>query len=176
MLAPQRMNTPRRMGAAAESTMFPHTVTLYTVRTEEDKTTFKEETKVYITILRGVLCDETKGSNVRASGLEGADAVSLYVPFDVKAIDPADVGKEKPPVKKYIGPVEFNTLEDKSGYWTLETGLSTWFVKGEVLPPDGIKPENVETYINMTHDNVYNVTKVDIKDFGGLPHFEIGGA
>lgn len=171
MPAPKRMSTPRRMGSASAPTMFPHTITLYTTRTEEDKTTFKEVTTNYITVLHGVLCDDSKASNVRASGLEGADAVNLIVPFDAKAADGV-TGKPK----KYIGPVEFWRLEDRSEYWTLTTNQETWFVKGEALPPGGMDPEKVENYINLTHDGVYNVTKVDIKDFGGLPHFEIGGA
>lgn len=154
-----------------KSSMFPHTVTLYNTSRETNKETFRDEIVNYITILDGVLLDASKASNVRASGLEGADAVNLYVPFNATATD-AKTGLEK----QYIGPIEFWRLEDKSGYWTLTTGQDTWFAKGIALPPDDMDGEKVADYINATCDDVYNVTKVDMKDFGGLQHFEIGGA
>lgn len=151
--------------------MFPHTVTLYTTRTEPDKTTLKDITTNYITILRGVLLDASKAANVRASGLEGADAVNLYVPFDVEAIDGV-TGESK----KYIGPVDFWRLDDKSGHWTLTTRQDTWFVKGEAIPDPSWAADKVYDIINAMYDDVYNVTKIDVKDFGSLQHFEIGGA
>ena len=58
--------------------MFPHTVTLYNVVTEENQSTFEEVTTNYITVLQGVLLDATKAKTVNQSGLVGADAVSLY--------------------------------------------------------------------------------------------------
>lgn len=153
--------------------MFPHTVTVYTTRVEVDKTTRQEVVVNYITVLRGVLLDASKGSNVRASGLEGADAVNLYVPFDVDAVD----GITGDP-KTYIGPVDFWRLseEEKNDYWTLTTGQDTWFVKGEALPATSWAEEDIRELIEGVYDDVYNVTKVDEKDFGGLKHFEIGGA
>lgn len=154
-----------------KSSMFPHAVTLYTTRTEIIKEPYSEIVTNYITILRGALLDASKAANVRSSGLEGADAVNLYVPFDVDATDGV-TGKKK----RYIGPVEFWRLEDKSGYWTLTIGKETWFVKGKVLPPPGMNPSEVADYINLVSGDVYDVTKVDLKDFGGLQHFEIGGA
>lgn len=162
------------------NTMFPHTVTLYNTQIERyiENYDVKEKISHYITVLRGVLLDASKAVNVRASGLEGADAVNLYVPFNVEAIDGADIEREDAPQKEYIGPVEFWKKEDKSGFWTLTTGLSTWFVKGVAVPPAGMEPEKVAEYINMMYDGVYNVTKVDEKDFGSpeMQHFEIGGA
>lgn len=175
MSVPKRMNVPVRMDAPPSPTMFPHTVTLFTTRTESGEG-FKDITVNYVTILRGVLCDDSKASNVRASGLEGADAVNLIVPFGVEAIDPADIDKKNPPIKKYVGPIEFWRLDDKSGYWTLTTGQDTYFVKGVAIPYKSWKPEIVHDMINALYDDVYNVTKVDVKDFGELQHFEIGGA
>lgn len=173
MTAPRRMNTPKRMDTPTEPTMFPHTVTLYNTRHEVDKTTFEDKTVNYITVLDGVLCDDSKASNVRASGLEGADAVNLYVPFDVDATD-AITGK----VKKYIEPVGFWRLsdEEKADHWTLTTGQDTWFVKGKTIPDPSWSADKVYDLINGMYDGVYNVTKVDAKDFGRLQHFEIGGA
>lgn len=171
MTAPRRMNVPRRMDTHEPSTMFPHTVTLYTTRTEIIKKPYSEIITNYITILRGVLLDASKAANVRVSGLEGADAVNLYVPFGVDATD--GLTGEK---KQYIGPVEFWRLEDKSKHWTLTIGRETWFAKGEILPPSGTDPSDVANYVNFVSGDVYDVTKVDVKDFGGLQHFEIGGA
>lgn len=166
-----RMNIPRRINAPQVTTMFPHTVTLYNTRQEPDKTTLKDVTVNYITVLKGVLCDDSKASNVRTSGLEGADAVNLIVPFDVEATD-GITGE----TKQYIGPVEFWRKADKSKYWTLTTGQDSWFVKGEALPDPSWPAETVYERINGMYDDVYNVTKVDEKDFGGLQHIEIGGA
>lgn len=146
--------------------MFPHTVTLYTVVTEEDPSTFEETTTNYITILRGVLLDAVKAKNVNESGLEGADSVALYVPKDVEAVD--GVTGEK---KQYVGPVEFWKMEDRSGFWTFSVGENSFFVKGEAVHPDWSGQK-----IDAAHDDVYNINTVDFKDFGGeMSHWEIGG-
>lgn len=146
--------------------MFPHTVTLYTVVTEEDPSTFEETTTNYITILRGVLLDAVKAKNVNESGLEGADSVALYVPKDVEAVD--GVTGEK---KQYVGPVEFWKMEDRSGFWTLSVGENSFFVKGEAVHPDWSGQK-----IDAAYGDVYNINTVDFKDFGGeMSHWEIGG-
>lgn len=155
-------------------TMFPHTVTVYnTMHLRNPVNVTQEITVNYITFLRGVLLSATKASNVRASGLEGADAVDLYIPFDVEATDP-----EGNP-KTFIEPVVFwNRVaagEDVSKNWTLSTNQNTWFVKDAVLPPEGISDDNVYASVNMAHESWY-VTKVDEMDYGGLPHWEVGGA
>lgn len=149
----------------------PHTVTIYNVSQEEDKTTFEDVQKSYITILRGVFLEASKAANVRQSGLEGADAVNLYIPFLTPAVDGVTGAQ-----KRYVGPQEFWRASNKSGLWTLSTdgnGGTTFFVKGEV-----VEPEKTEQTIEMLYDDVYKVTKVDMKDFGSasMQHFEVGGA
>ena len=149
----------------------PHTVTIYNVSQEEDKTTFEDVQKSYITILRGVFLEASKAANVRQSGLEGADAVNLYIPFSAAAVDGVTGAQ-----KRYVGPQEFWRASNKSGLWTLSTdgnGGTTFFVKGEV-----VEPEKTEQTIEMLYDDVYKVTKVDMKDFGSasMQHFEVGGA
>lgn len=148
----------------------PHTVTVYNVVTETNPETFEDKTVNYITILRGVFLDASKATNVRESGLEGADAVTLHVPFSVTAVDGV-TGESK----QYVGPMEFWRAEDKSGIWTLSTDRNTFFCKGEVVETEPKK--NTEEYINMAHDGVYTVTKVDEKDFGSaaMQHWEVGG-
>ena len=149
----------------------PHIVTIYNVTQETDQETFHDTQKSYITVIRGVMLQASKAVNVRESGLEGADAVNLYVPFASLAVDGV-TGQEK----RYVVPQEFWRAADKSGIWTLSTdgnGGTTFFVKGEVVEPD-----KTEQMIEMLYDDVYKVTKVDMKDFGSaaMQHFEVGGA
>lgn len=139
----------------------PHTITVYSP--VEDPVTF--EVKNHITVLRGVFMDAAKASNVRSSGLEGADSVNLFIPFDVDATDGVSLLE-----KKYVDPKEFERTENKSGLWTLRIG--DFFVKGEVVEDKDFQ------YINLNYDDVYRITKVDKKDFGSasMQHFEVGGA
>lgn len=171
MPAPKRMNHPRRMNGTAP-TMFPHVITIYNVEIYTDKTTFKDVTINHTTILRGVLLDASKAVNVRESGMEGADAVNLYIPFGVEAVDGVTGGK-----KTYAGPLEFWRAEDKTGLWTMSIGGtktrgvngSCFFVKGEAVHPD-LPVDQIE----MMYDHVYDITSIDEKDFGGLQHFQVG--
>ncbi len=148
--------------------MFPHTVTVYNVYEGEDPSQgFNPVLVNHITILRGVFLEASKAYNVRQSGMAGADAVNLYIPLDVEAVDGV-TGKPK----KYVGPVEFWRAEDKSGLWTLSLGHNCIFVKGEAVHPDWTVQK-----IEAAYDDVYNVTKVDLKDFGGdMAHIQVGGA
>ena len=148
----------------------PHTVTIYNIVQEIDPTTLDEVEKVYTTILRGVMLQASKGVNVRESGLEGADAANLYIPFTVEAVD----GKTGA-AKTYAKPQEFVKAADRSGLWTLSydgNGGETLFIKGEFVL-DGTNL-NVVRY----HDDCYNVTKVDAMDYGSpdMQHWEVGGA
>lgn len=145
--------------------MLPHTVTLYNTTVTPNPATFEDEITSYVTILRGVFVDASKAVNVRQSGLEGADAVSLYIPFSVRAED--ETGTKK----RFVPPLAFWAAEDKSGLWTLSTngnGGSTFFVKGEfVAAPD----------IARAQDECFTVTKVDTRDFGSpdMQHWQVGG-
>lgn len=148
--------------------MFPHTVTTYNIVQEIDPTTLDEVEKGYTTILRGVMLQASKGVNVRESGLESADAVNLYIPFSAKAVD----GVTGTP-KTYIGPQSFFKAADKSNLWTLSyngNGGMTCFVKGEFVSDD--------MTVVLSHDDCYNVTKVDAMDYGSpdMQHWEVGGA
>ena len=145
----------------------PHTVTVYNVLQEVDMTTFRETEATYVTILRGVFLDAVKAVNVRSSGLESADAVSLFIPFAVEAVD-GTTGN----AKTYTNPQAFISAQDKSGLWTLDadtSGVETFFVKGEVV---------TTATAARAHDNSFKVTKVDMKDYGSpsMQHFEVGGA
>lgn len=140
----------------------PHTVTLYYNGENQD---FEPVTE--ITVLHGVFYDATKAANVTKSGLDGADAVNLYIPFNVKAVD-GHTGK----LRQYVSPKEFEAAEDKSDIWTLGIGPEFFFVKGEIV-------EDLDfQQMNAKYDNVHRITKVDEKDFGSpeLRHWQIGGA
>jgi hypothetical protein len=145
----------------------PHTVTLYNVFHTVDESTFEESTETHITILEGVFLDQSKGVNVRESGLEGADAATLYIPFTVRATDGL-TGNEK----RFAEPMEFVKAADKTGLWTLEPGRNTFFIKGIVVAPG-----ETEMHTQLSHDGVYTVTKVDAKDYGSpsMQHWEVGG-
>lgn len=145
----------------------PHAVTVYNIVQEIDPATLDEVEKVYITILRGVMLQASKGANVRESGLEGADAANLYIPFAVEAVD----GKTGA-AKTYAKPQEFAKAADRSGLWTLSyngNGGDTMFVKGEFIS------DNIT--VVQYHDDCYNVTKVDAMDYGSadMQHFSVGG-
>ena len=145
----------------------PHTVTLYNVVKETDPDTQRDTMTNHITILRGVFLEARKGTNVIKSGLEGVDAVTLYIPFSVPAVD-GITGEEK----EYIGPMEFWRAEDKTGLWTLSADRNTFVIKGEI-----VEPHLSISKISLKYDDVYTITKVDAKDFGSLAmqHWECGG-
>lgn len=109
----------------------------------------------------------SKAVNVRDSGLEGADAVNLYIPFGVTAVD-GTTGK----AKTYVGPKEFYSAGDRTGLWTLSfsgNGGTSFFVKGEfVTDNEGVA---------QAQDDCYSVTKVDTKDYGSpeMKHWRVGG-
>lgn len=147
--------------------MFPHNVTVYNTETvESPETGFEPVLRNYITVLEGVYLDAVKGANVEKSGLEGADAVTLYIPMTVKATD----GVTGQP-KTYVNPVAFWRAEDKTGLWTLSPNRNTFFVKGAAVHPD-----LTQQTIEACYDNVFDATKVDEKDVGGeLAHWEVGG-
>lgn len=146
----------------------PHTVTLFTTSTEIDKETFTEKTYSNITILKGVFLDAVKASNVNQSGLVGADAVDLFIPFSVDARDGVTGAK-----KKFSGRMEYWHSEDKSALWTLTDGGDTFFVKGVA-----VEEGKDFSFVSMKYDDVYVVTKIDEKDFGApdMQHWQVGGA
>lgn len=164
-MIPRRLGpSPRRRNAqSGEGGMFPHTVTLYQTETVIDDKLNGTDVN-HITVLEGVLLIASKAANVRSTGLEGADAVNLYIPFGVKAVD-GITEKER----TYVDPVEGWKFDaDKSKIWTISIG--TVFVKDRVVLPDATR-----TALELGYDDVYQVTKVDKLDFGGMPHWEIGG-
>ena len=148
----------------------PHTVTIYNIVQETDPTTMSDVTINYITVIHGAMLQASKAVNVRQSGLEGADAVELYIPFSASAVG-TDGGS-----KRFAGAKDFIAAADKSALWTLSVdgnGCTTVFVKGEV-----IEPNMTVQQLESAYDGVYTVTKVDLRDFGSsdMRHWQVGGA
>lgn len=149
--------------------MLPHTVTLYNaVRTADSVTN-------HVTVLRGVLLEETAGARLTGDGGQGADAARLHIPFDVPALRPEDAEKPDPASRSYAGPADFRGREDRDGVWTIEPGGSCWFVKGVAPPDPSWPPERAAQRLRGQGRRVYTVTAAAVKDFGGFPHIEAEG-
>ncbi len=148
--------------------MFPHTVTVYNFHSEETPASgFQRTTASYITVLRGVFLETSKARSVGQSGAEGADTATLYIPFSAPAVDGV-TGM----TQRHVNPPMFRRAEDKAALWTLSTGGECFFVKGEAVHPDW----DIQR-IEAAYGDVYRVTRVDEKDFGGdMAHWEVGGA
>lgn len=129
--------------------MFPHTVTLYNYT----KTGYNR------TVLRGVFWEDTKAKNVNKTGSSAVDSVHVFIPFDV---DSGGVA--------YKPPAEYQTAS--IGAWTMQTKVKDFMVKGDCpfIPlPGGSITELTTNYDALT------ITSVATLDFGGLPHWEVGG-
>lgn len=121
---------------------------------------FDKETrldKYHRTVLYGVFWDERKAVNRLQSGLEDADEVTIVIPFRV-ATD-----------KKYVSPKEFEKLEDKAGYFTLQEGDRV--VKGAIDFEITGKVSDLDKEYEA-----FTITSVDTKDFGSphMRHWEVG--
>lgn len=145
----------------------PHVVTVYNVSENVDTLA----TERNITVLNGVFLDLSQAANIQKSGLENADAATLFIPFSVNAVD----GRTGA-VKKFIEPKKYHDLVDKTGYWTLETGgelsaVTCFFVKGKVV--DDLSYSTMRN----KYDFVYDVKTVDTRDFGSvhMQHWQVGG-
>lgn len=144
--------------------MFPHIVSVFNTWEDENL-----ETHISITILRGVLLDVSQGTNIAKTGLTNADAATLYIPFTVTAESVTG------DIKQYKEPKAFYGAENQGEFWTLDSGgenssTSTYFVKGEVAEQLSIAA------LKQKYDYVFDVTTVDVRDFGGdMAHWQVGG-
>ena len=144
----------------------PFTVTLYNAETDPITLAVSHN----ITTLEGVFLDISKAAHIEKTGLSDSDGVTLFIPSSVKATDPTTGA-----VKQYLDPKAYHGLSTKTGYWTLEAGgkdssLDCFFVKGTVVSTNGYK------YLRENYDYVFDVTTVDIRDFGSpnMHHWQVG--
>ena len=133
----------------------PHTVTLVMV----------EDDSYNAVVLHGVFLDLSKRSNVNRSGLADADSATLFIPFSVNTD------------KTYLTPKQYLAQADKGLYWTIfdggdDSGADCYFIKGE--HDTDIYPFSTA---RESHDYVYHVTSVDLRDFGSadMQHWQVGG-
>lgn len=129
--------------------MFPHAATVYSFSVETDTGTMQDTAVTRITVLRGVLLEPAQGISAQGVQLASTDEAALYVPFDAEIVD--GVTGEK---------IELDVHADGK----------TFFIKGENVDPEATAEE-----LERKYRWVYQVTHVDELDFGGLPHWEIGG-
>lgn len=116
----------------------------------------------YPTVLDGVELQVTKGINISKSGNENANSVTLHIK------NTSDV------CEKFKKPMEYKALNDKENYFTLKA--NDFFILGEYsteIIDEENYPNGFFEYMKSTHDDVFNITTVDV--FKAIPHFEVGG-
>lgn len=116
----------------------------------------------YATVLKNVRLLVTKGANVSKSGMDSADAASLYVKPELLPEDS----------KSYLSPKEWQNSEEKEKYFTF-TGGEDFFVEGDASAEE-ILEDGFFSYMKERYDNCFKVTNVDKYDL--IPHLEVGGA
>lgn len=134
-------------------TMFPHTITVLN-KVESDDGVF------YIpTVLRGVLYVTSRSSSRTTIGSEIKDDIKCTIPFKVEVNKP------------FISRLDYNKLSDtdKVNYWTLS--------KEDIIVKDTIIDSQISLkMINSKYEDKMVVSFVDTLDFGGLRHWNLGGA
>lgn len=100
---------------------------------------------------KSALWENRKAINtLRSGGNTAVDQAVIYIPFGLKA--------------NYKSPKDWQALEDKEGFWTLQNG--DIIVKG--LVEDVIDPSFKPTTLKAKYDDVLVISSVDTMDFGSL--------
>lgn len=117
----------------------------------------------YATVLENVRLMVTKGANVSRSGMDSADAASLYVKFEML----------QDGCKAYLPAKEWQRMPDKCKkfFFTFTSG-EDFFVDGNTSTEEA--GEDFFSYMKEKYDNCFKVTNVDRYDL--IPHLEVGGA
>ena len=132
------------------------------MRTNADITIYNKYTASHTdawrrSVVYGVFWENTKASNVRATGGEMyANQATVYLPFSNGS--------------KYLAPTAWTSA--KTGKFTLKPG--DVIVKGVVT--DEISGSFTMTDLRAKYDNVLTISSVDTKDFGtyAMQHWQIG--
>lgn len=161
--------------------MFEDEITIFNKKYDS-----KLKDDVYIrTYLSGVNVDLKKAVNIIKSGLQNADSGTIIIPEEVDTQD-----------KEYKKPIQFQKLSVKAltvgqvvqltvseihnikvklltgenQFWTLQSGdiVVLGLVKYD------INEEKTIANLRQNYDDVYEITTVDTKLKGGLPHWEVG--
>lgn len=134
-------------------TMFPHTVTVLNKVQSNDGVLYLP------TVLSGVLYVTSRSSSRSTTGFDNKDDIKCTIPFGVKV--------DKP----FISRLDFDKLsdEEKAKYWTL--------TKEDIVVKDIIFNSQLSLKtINSNYSEKMVVSFVDTLDFGGLRHWQVGGA
>lgn len=136
------------------------TVTVYN-RTADDLMGIE---KWYPTVLENVRLLVAKGASVSKSGMDCADAVSLYIRPDML----------QEGAKGYLPPKEWVRMPDKCKefFYTFKSG-EDFFVEGAITGEE-ILGEGFFQYMKDRYDSCFKVTNVDRYEL--IPHLEVGGA
>lgn len=133
--------------------MFPHTVTVLNKVQNDDGV-------VYLpTILNGVLYVTSRSSSRTTTGSDNKDDIKCTIPFKV--------GVNKP----FVNRLAYDKLSDdeKNKYWTLS--------KDDIIVKDTITDSQISLKaVNSSYNEKMVVSFVDTLDFGGLMHWQVGGA
>lgn len=133
--------------------MFPHTVTVLNKVQIDDGV-------VYLpTVLSGVLYVTSRSSYKSKTGSDNKDDIKCTIPFKVN-VD-----------KKFISKLSYDKLSnsEKTKYWTLS--------KDDIIVKDILTDSKISLkMINDTYAEKMVVSFVDTLDFGGLRHWQVGGA
>lgn len=120
-----------------------------------------EEERYYPTLLKQVNLVETRGANVSKSGMDSADAATLFV--DLNKI-----------VKPYIEPKAWAALpEEKKPDCITFASAEDFFVKGDQMEVE-LPESGAYEWMRDNFDSVYKVTNID-KYEDIMPHLEVGG-
>ena len=136
----------------------PHTASLINKHGED----------FYLTILRGVMIQDTERRSVLQAGDYDSSFTKIFIPFSVDARN-----ADGEPVT-YLPPKQYAKSMEPERHWTLqadgdEAGRSTFVVKGEI-PEACSLAEARELY-----DGVFIITTVSTRDYGqpSMQHFEV---
>ena len=133
--------------------MFPHTVTVLNKVQNDDGVFYLP------TVLSGVLYVTSRSSSKSKTGSDNKDDIKCTIPFKVN-VD-----------KQFISKLAYDKLSDseKTHYWTL--------YKDDIIVKDIITESQISLkMINNTYNEKMVVSFVDTLDFGGLRHWQVGGA
>ncbi len=155
--------------------MFPHTVTVY------NKYLDNKVEKWQRTVLKGVFWDSSKGAVVRKTGMASVDGLQLIIPkgaiattMEVIVIPGEKEGDpEKVEIKsstgKYSPPKTWANLNDRRGYWTLQSGDTV--ILGEIDYEVVKSSKELQQF-----DDILVISNVDTRNYGGgMSHWEVSG-
>lgn len=82
---------------------------------------------------------------------------------------------------EYVPPCRFRAETDRTGKWTLSPGSKdgngdSFFLKGEGPAPGQTPPRQLRAALEAQFDGVYQLLRVQTRDFGTLRHWEVEGA